>query len=135
MGGGGVGVGADGDYRGGGVFCCLTFCGLSRRGLGLGAGFVVVHVVRGGKDGGGAGVDAGCCVDVLGELLGDFEGVARGLEAGAGDDEFGAAYVDGALDDAGEVIGVSRLAVVVAAEDGVGEVDSDLLSHVSEWSM
>ena len=75
-------------------------------------------------------MDAGCCVDVVRELLGDLEGVARGLEAGAGDDELGTAYVDGALDDAGEVIGVARLAVVVAAEDGVGEVDSDLLCHI-----
>ena len=73
-------------------------------------------------------MDAGCCVDVVRKLLGDFEGVPRGLEAGARDDELGAAYVDGALDDAGEVIGVPRLAVVVAPEDGVGEVDSDLFT-------
>lgn len=77
-------------------------------------------------------MDSGCCVDVLRKLFGDLEGVARGLEAGARDDELGAAYVDGALDDAGEVIGVARLAVVVAPEDRVCEVDSDLLSHVSE---
>lgn len=91
-----------------------------------------MKVMRGGKDGRGAGVDAGCCVDMLRELFGDLESVARGLEAGAGDNELGAAYVNGALDNVGQVIGVPGLAVVVAAENGVGEVDSDLFA-TCQW--
>lgn len=60
------------------------------------------------------------------ELGGEFEGVAGALEAGAGHDELGAPDVGGALDDAGEVVGMAGFAVVSAAEDGVGEVDADL---------
>lgn len=60
------------------------------------------------------------------EFGGESEGVAGALEAGAGHDELGASDVGGALDDAGEVVGMAGFAMVSAAEDGVGEVDADL---------
>ena len=63
--------------------------------------------------------------------FGDFNGVFGLCEVGAGDHEFLAARVEGALDDVVKVILVALLVMVDAAEDGVGEVDADL--DRSEW--
>ena len=52
-------------------------------------------------------------------------------EVGAGDHEFLAACIEGALDHVFKVIVVALLVVVDAAEDGVGEVDADL--DGGEW--
>ena len=52
-------------------------------------------------------------------------------EVGAGDHEFLATRVEGALDDFFKVIFVALLVVIDAAEDGVGEVDADL--DGGEW--
>ena len=87
---------------------------------------VVVRMVC-GEDGTTAGMDAGGCVDGARIVQGKLQRVPRALEAGAGDDELGASDLFGPADNRAQVVRVPACAVIPAAEDGVGEVDADLL--------
>ena len=81
----------------------------------------------GSEDGTAAGMDTGSGVYGAWILLCQLQRVPRALEAGAGDDELGATDLLGPADNRSQVIRVSACAVIPAAEDGVGEVDADLL--------